>query len=308
MGRRDPGAMRPHVGQGEGHGEAEDAGAHLLQHHRAEDEVERRRILQRLAIVVCIQVDVPEAEHQWQRLQCAEQRAPELPELRRTDPEVVVGVADQARQPDQRHPPEHRVAHALDVGVEHQHQQEADQGDVDHLPHAFDPVVHHVPAEVLAHVLAFYEEHPERPHQGERDHADRQRPMDLVPLLARREGLERDEGQDREADQDDHVGATPGLKVLQPLLDPGLAHPPARLALRCERLRKNVPQGDRDQCVEQELDQPRRIQFALREQRSHIEDRADEPGQDPDDAQVQVFGTGDVEVELACQQRRIIVL
>jgi hypothetical protein len=91
-------------------------------------------------------------------------------------------------------------------------------------------------------------------------------------------------------------------------MDPRLPHPPAGDALARKTLRHDIPDRHRQQRVEQELDHPRCRQLAFGQQRPNEQDRADETGQDPDDAQVQMLGPCDVEVEPAFQQRRIDVL
>ena len=304
----DPGAVRPHVGQREGHHEAEDAGADQLQHGRTEQEVERRRVFQRPPVGVRVQVDVPETEHQRQRLQRAEQRAPELPELRRADPEVVVRVADQPGQPHQRDAPEHGEAHRLHVGLEHQHQEVADQADVDHFPHAFHPVMHHEPAEVLLQVQPRHVEQAEHPHHRQRADAQAQAPVHLVPFAHARERAQHHEGEDQEADQDQQSGDAPGFEVFQPLLQPRLPQPPAGDAAFGQELGEEVPDHDADHRVEQELDQPRRHQLAPGQQGRHEQDRADEAADDPHDAEVEMLGAGDVEVEPALQEGRVDLL
>src|SRR5690606_8499376 len=100
-----------------------------------------------------------------------------------------------------------------------------------------------------------------------------------------------------ETDEHDEVGDAAGFKVLEPFLEPGLARPPAGDAPGREPLAHEVPAHRQQESPEQQLDQPRRRQFAPREERPDEQDRAYETGNDPQDAEVQVLGTDDIEVE-----------
>ena len=64
MAERHPGAVRPDVGQREGHGEAQYARAHLFENDRPKKKGEGRGILDRLPILMGVEIDVPEAEDQ----------------------------------------------------------------------------------------------------------------------------------------------------------------------------------------------------------------------------------------------------
>ena len=263
--RSDPGAVRPDVGQRKGHGETEDAGANLLQHDRAEDEVEGWRIFQRTPVVMGIQVDMPEAENQRQRLQCGKQRTPELPEFRRADPEIMVGIAQQAGQPDHGHAPEHGIAYAFDIRAKHQHQQKTDQADVDHFPDAFHPVMHHVPAEVFAHVQAIDGKQAEQPDGSQGQHAQPQSPVNFVPAADGWKRAQHHVTQDGKTDQDHDIRQATGFKIFQPFVQPGLPQPPAGDALLGQGLRGDVPDHHGNQRNEKKLDQAGRGQFAFRE-------------------------------------------
>ncbi len=132
--------------------------------------------------------------------------------------------------------------------------------------------------------------------------------MDLVPLLARRERAQHNEAQDPETNEDDRVEDPASFDVFQAFLKPWLAGPPARNPPHRQPLRRHIPRHTDDQRVEEKLDQPRRRQFTPGQEWPHKKNRANETRENPQKAQIQMFSPNHIEIDLACQKRRVVVL